>query len=250
MFLPRKSSRARFLERLLQNLRAFGELPADVNVREVRTHREAGDHHPLDQLMRILVNDVAILERAGLRFVRVADEISRLRSAGLDEAPLHAARKTRAAASAQAGLFFTSSTISSRLHLERLLQLLVAAVLQVALDVVRPALAIDVLENEPLLRGCGAARVTSSRRLREFSTSRRFLQRDVLLEDASSTIATGADPQLARHSTNSMLNIPRPALTRSGAVTGLCMRQCRRGHDRCSRAARAMPGFRDALASS
>ena len=69
----------------------------------MRVEREAGDQHAFDQLMRILVNDVAILERARLGFVGVADEIDRLLLVGLDEAPLHAAGKTGAAAAAQAG---------------------------------------------------------------------------------------------------------------------------------------------------
>ena len=67
----------------------------------LRVEREAGDEHALDELMRIFVDDVAILERAGLGFVGVADEIDRLLLVRLDEAPLHAAGKTRAAAAAQ-----------------------------------------------------------------------------------------------------------------------------------------------------
>ena len=51
--------------RLLEDLRAFREFAADVDVGQLHVDREAGDHHPLDQLVRILVDDVAILERAG-----------------------------------------------------------------------------------------------------------------------------------------------------------------------------------------
>ena len=87
----------------LEDFRAFGKLAADVDIGEVRLDREAGDDHPLDELMRILMDDVAVLEGAGLGFVRVANEVGRLRAAGLDEAPLDAAGESRAAAAAQAG---------------------------------------------------------------------------------------------------------------------------------------------------
>ena len=88
---------------LFEDLRALGKFAADVDVGGVHVEREAADQHPLDQLMWILVNDVAILERARLGFVRVANQVDRFFLVGLDEAPLHAAGKTGAAASAQAG---------------------------------------------------------------------------------------------------------------------------------------------------
>ena len=71
----------------------------------LRVERETGDQHALEQLMRILVHDVAVLERARLGFVGVADEIDRLGLVRFDEAPLHAAGEPRAAAAAQAGGF-------------------------------------------------------------------------------------------------------------------------------------------------
>ena len=58
-----------------------GKLAADVDIGELRADREARDDHPFEQLMRILMNDVAILERARLRLVRVANQIDRLRPA-------------------------------------------------------------------------------------------------------------------------------------------------------------------------
>ena len=76
--VPRASSMA-----LLQDLRAFGEFAADIDVGLLHIDRETGDHHALDQLVRILVDDVAILERARLGFVGVADEIDRLPLSGL-----------------------------------------------------------------------------------------------------------------------------------------------------------------------
>ena len=80
------------------------------------------------------MDDVAILERAGLGFVRVADQIDRFFFVRLDEAPFHAAGKTGAAASAQPGGLDFVHDVGAR-HGDRFLQLLVAAVVQVAVDV-------------------------------------------------------------------------------------------------------------------
>src|SRR5262249_29958469 len=102
--LPEEALRPRLRECLLENLRALRKLTADVDVSEVRIDREARDHHALDELMRVLMDDVAILERPRLRLVRVADEICRLRPPALDEAPLRPARKPRAPTPTQPGL--------------------------------------------------------------------------------------------------------------------------------------------------
>ena len=116
----------------------------------LRIERETGDEHALDQLMRIFVNDVAILERARLGFVRVADQIDRLFLIGLDEAPFHAAGKSRAAASAQPGDLHFVHDVGAR-HRDGFLQLFVAAVAQVTVDVGRPIFAADIFENQPAL---------------------------------------------------------------------------------------------------
>ena len=102
--------------------------------------------------MRILVNDVAILERARLGFVGVADQIDRLFFVGLDEAPFHAAGKTRAAAAAQTRSFHFVDDLRAR-HRDRFLQLLVTAVAEVAIDVCGPIVASDVFENQTVFEG-------------------------------------------------------------------------------------------------
>ena len=96
------------------------------------------------------MNDVAILERARLGFVGIADQIDRLLFVRLDEAPFHSAGKTGAAASAQPGSLDFVHDVGAR-HGDRFLQLLVAAVVQVAVDVDRPIFAADVFEDEPAL---------------------------------------------------------------------------------------------------
>ena len=179
---PEEIFRPRLGQRLFQNDRALGEFAADVDIRELRADRVARDDHALDELMRILMDDVAVLESARLGLVRVADEIHRLFLVGLDEPPLHAARESRAAASAQSGLLHLVNNVRA-LHRERLLELLVAAIADVALDVRRVARDIDVFENDPLL--------TRVRRLHLWQRRvacvhaqklRRFFQRDAFLK--------------------------------------------------------------------
>jgi hypothetical protein len=106
--------------------------------------------------VRIFVNNIAILERAGLGFVRVANEIDRPFLVGLDEAPLNAAGKTGAAAAAQAGSLHLIHDFRAR-HFHGSLQLLITAVPQVAIDVGCPIRAPDVFENEAMLEGVGGS---------------------------------------------------------------------------------------------
>ena len=76
--LPEEIVRPRFFDGAFQDLRALRKLAPDVDVGSLRVEGETGDENAFEQLMRIFVNDVAILERARLGFVGVADEIDRL----------------------------------------------------------------------------------------------------------------------------------------------------------------------------
>ena len=49
-------------DRALNDQRRFRELLTQVNISRVRAHREGRDDHAFDELMRILMEDVAILE--------------------------------------------------------------------------------------------------------------------------------------------------------------------------------------------
>src|ERR1019366_7250512 len=60
-----------FLQRAIEYLRALGKLATDIDVGEVDVIRVAGDDHTLEQLVRVFVEDLLVLERAGLRFVGV-----------------------------------------------------------------------------------------------------------------------------------------------------------------------------------
>ena len=76
----------------------LGVLAADVEVALGRAGREGGDRHRLDDRERIALEQDAVLERAGLGFVGVADEVVRLGRLGRDGGPLAAGREGRAAA--------------------------------------------------------------------------------------------------------------------------------------------------------
>jgi len=151
--------RAGFRKRLIQNLRAINHFAADVDVGEMHVVGEARDGHAFDQLVRVLIHDLTILERAGFGFVRVADEINRLAALAVNEAPLEAAGKSRAAAAAQAGDFHVLADLFRAgkffavgqilgLEGERLLQNVVAAVTQIALDVRRVTRFIGIFQNQ------------------------------------------------------------------------------------------------------
>jgi len=108
----------------------------------------AGDDHPFEKLMRVLVDDLLVFESAGFRFVRVADEIDGLGVLGrVDEAPLDAAREARAAASAQSGGLDLGNDVWP-FHGEGLLQVLITVMAQVTIDVDGVAGLVDVLEDE------------------------------------------------------------------------------------------------------
>src|ERR1035437_5949375 len=92
---------AGFLDGAIQNFRAFGHFAAYVNVGELHVVREARDDHAFDQLMRIFVHDLAILECARLGFIRITNQINRLAALAVNETPFESAGKTRAAATAQ-----------------------------------------------------------------------------------------------------------------------------------------------------
>ncbi len=73
-------------------------LAADVEVALLAPDRERLDRHRLDDRERVALHEHAILERAGLGLVGVADEVVRLGRLGGDGGPLAAGREGRAAA--------------------------------------------------------------------------------------------------------------------------------------------------------
>jgi hypothetical protein len=94
---------ARLGDRVAHPLVGVVVLAPHVQHAEGRLDRPAGDQHPLDQLVRVVLHEVAVLEAAGLRLVGVADDEALAAVDGRHERPLQAGREARAAAAAQAG---------------------------------------------------------------------------------------------------------------------------------------------------
>ena len=120
-------------------------LAADVDERLRRVDRVGGDDDALDQLMRVLLHQLAVLERPGLGLVGVDDDVL-LHRALRDERGLRAHREAGAAAPAQAGGLERVDQRRAR-RLERLAQRAVAAAALVDLAR-REARLVDVLEQQ------------------------------------------------------------------------------------------------------
>ena len=137
----------RLLDGFPNDLRGLWKFAADVDVGEVDIRREGGDGEAFDQLVRILVQDVAVLESAGLGFVAIDDDVVGLAVVVFDEAPLGTGREARSTASAEVGGLDHIDDLAG-LHAERLFEGLVAAVGEVGLDVRRVAGFGNVAEDD------------------------------------------------------------------------------------------------------
>ena len=137
----------------VENFCTFGEFAANINVSKIHVIRPTGNDHSLDELMRIFVNDLAILERARLGFVRIANQINRLGIRMAHEAPFESAGKSRAAAPAQSGIQHTFAELRLRRGVargrdgQRLAQCGITALALVALEVIRVAFRVDVFQQ-------------------------------------------------------------------------------------------------------
>src|SRR4030095_2937707 len=72
------------------------ELAAQVVVGHVGLGGVSGDHHPLQELVGVLLHDLAVFEGAGLGLVGVDRQVARVDALG-QEAPLQAGGKAGAA---------------------------------------------------------------------------------------------------------------------------------------------------------
>ena len=105
----------------------------DVQIRGIDPHGIARDDDSFDHQMRIELENLPVLERAGFAFISVHTQILRLRIPFRHECPLQARRKAGSAATAQAGLLdFVRYFLG--FHPERFAQHLIAAIRFVHLD--------------------------------------------------------------------------------------------------------------------
>src|SRR5262249_39401130 len=107
---------------------------ADINVGGVRADRIAGDDDAFDDLVRVPLDELAVLERPGLALVRVAAEIFGQARVFGNEVPLRARWETGSAPSPEAGLFHNIDHGLGRVLLEHLLDRFVAALFFIILE--------------------------------------------------------------------------------------------------------------------
>ena len=104
----------------------------DVVVADRDAHRIGGDGHALDQDVRVVAQDVAVLEGARLAFVGIADQVLLARELRGMKLHFKPGRKARAAAAAQRRLLDFGDDLFRRDFLvEDLAQRRVAAALLV-----------------------------------------------------------------------------------------------------------------------
>src|SRR5262249_26743646 len=95
----------RFFNGAVEDSGAIWEFTAYVDVGGARIKCITRDQHSFEQLVRIVMNDIAVFKRARLGFVGVADQIDRSLFVRLDKAPFQATGETGAAAAAQSRVF-------------------------------------------------------------------------------------------------------------------------------------------------
>ena len=145
---------AGFLKGFEHDFRGDGKFFAHVDISLMSPHCVAGDDHSFNELVGILVDNVAVLERAWFGFVTVANQVNRLRVVRRNEGPFHAGGEPRAATAAKTG-FFHLVNDGPGLHAERLFQFFITAVGQIAVNGGIPALAVDVFQNAARFPGVG-----------------------------------------------------------------------------------------------
>src|SRR3954465_5446082 len=135
----------RLLDGLLEARGLQVVLAADVDERARRADDVRRDDHALDEHVRRLLHELAVLERAGLGLVGVADEVLVHRPLG-QEGPLLAHRESGAAAAADPRAVELGQDVLAA-HAERLAQRAVAAAALVDVEGVEARL-VDVLEEQ------------------------------------------------------------------------------------------------------
>ncbi len=99
--LPQEAGFAGFFQGLFKALVDLENLAVDVVVAHGSAHRETADDHAFDHGVRVVAQDVAVLEGPGLAFVGVADDVFLAGDVARHEGPFQARREARAAAAAQ-----------------------------------------------------------------------------------------------------------------------------------------------------
>ncbi len=145
-----KTFRACFFDGVPNDLGRFGKFAADVDVGEVNICGEGGNGEAFDELVRVLVEDVAVLEGAGLGFVAVDNDVVVFAVVVFDEAPFGSGGEAGSASAAQVGGFHHVNDLAG-FQREGFFEGLVAAVGEVGVDIGRVAGFADISENDAAL---------------------------------------------------------------------------------------------------
>ncbi len=103
----------------------------------IRADRVSRDGHAFEHAVRVALQHAAVHERAGIAFVRVADDIFFRAGRFGDRAPFEAGGKARAAATAQAAFDHGFNDLLRRHFVQHLVQRLIAVRRDVAFDAFR-----------------------------------------------------------------------------------------------------------------
>ena len=216
------AGRARFFERRFEHLVDFPDLAVNIVVADGNAHRIRADRHAFDQRMRVPAQDVAILERARLAFVRIADEILLPGKLTRHEAPLQAGREARTAAATQARrLHVGNHLLRGNLFFEDPAQLLVAAARDVVFEM--PVLAVQAGENQRF-----DVTIVERRHFESSSINWSIFSRLMKLHMRwLFTSSTGASPHEPKHSPSFKVNLPS-AVVSPKSMPSFCFRYSRR----------------------
>src|ERR1700744_605874 len=75
--LTQKTSRPGLGNGLLQDIGDPGIFAADIDIRHLAAQRVRRDDQSLDQQMREEFHEIPVLERTGLRFIRITNQVTR-----------------------------------------------------------------------------------------------------------------------------------------------------------------------------
>lgn len=145
-----KTFGAGFFDGVPDDLGRFGKFAADIDIGEVNIRGKGGDGEAFDELVRVLVEDVAVLECTRLGFVSIDDDVVVFAVVVFDEAPLGSGGEAGSASAAQVGSFHHVDDLAG-FQREGFFEGLVAAVGEVGVDIGRVAGLTDVSENDAAL---------------------------------------------------------------------------------------------------
>ena len=203
-----------FGQRRLKAIIDLEDLAVDV---VVAAAGETRDDHPFDHGVRIVTQDVAILEGSGFAFVAVADDVLLRRRLG-HEAPLEAGREASAAAAAQhSGLHLGDDLIRGHLLGQDAPQRLVAAARLIVLDAPTGIALVPASRQQWIDRFDERHYLHSAR---SFSISSGVMK---LFMRMSFTSITGASPQAPMHSPSLSVNLPS-AVVSLKSMPSFCFR--------------------------